>query len=181
MPDICSGPRPSRQVRHTSTTQKDSGRIQPRRSKLREMTSEASMCMKTNKTPTQCHPHYRTFTSSCATKSPARTAAGGWLPLRTTPRGVCRLGKNSANPVILRPALWDEGSAFRGSKPMQILPRLLAPQNDRSHAFFRRLPGREGWREGAPSTFRLFDPSTFFHRGKPSWRRGRARMARLVP
>jgi len=53
--------------------------------------------------------------------------------------GLYRLRKNAANAVILSLAFWGEGSAFRGFKQMQILRRLLAPQNDDSAAFFRSL------------------------------------------
>ena len=39
-------------------------------------------------------------------------------------------GKTPPNPVIRRPRFGGEGSALCGCKPMQILRRLLAPQND---------------------------------------------------
>jgi hypothetical protein len=39
-------------------------------------------------------------------------------------------GKTPPNPVILSPAFWGEGYALCVFKPMQILRRLLAPQND---------------------------------------------------
>jgi hypothetical protein len=58
---------------------------------------------------------------------------------RNSGAGLKGLRKNAANPVILRPAFGREGSAFRVFKQMQILRRLLAPQNDDSADFFRSL------------------------------------------
>jgi hypothetical protein len=54
--------------------------------------------------------------------------------------------KNSSQSVILRlDALYrGEGSAFDFFQPMQILRRLLAPQNDSAGGFIPILPGRTG-------------------------------------
>jgi hypothetical protein len=53
--------------------------------------------------------------------------------------GFSGCGKTLPNAVILSPAFWGEGSAFRVFKQMQVLRRLLAPQNDDATAFFRNL------------------------------------------
>ena len=61
------------------------------------------------------------------------SGGGGPVPVVSTFRhraGLGRLRKTPPNPVIRRPRFGGEGSALCGCKPMQILRRLLAPQND---------------------------------------------------
>jgi hypothetical protein len=53
--------------------------------------------------------------------------------------GLKKLRKNAANASSWDPLFWGEGSAVRVFKQMQIFRRLLAPQNDSSHEFFRSL------------------------------------------